>query len=274
MRSQFHHVIDIVPTILEVTGITEPAMVNGVAQTPIEGTSMAYSFPAESADAPTRRYTQYFEMFGNRGLYHDGWMASCRHGRLPWTLFGSADFAEDRWEPYHVAEDFSQAVSLRPSYFCGRDSVTFYEGMVRLPEGSAPKTHNLTHTIAVATEIPDGGAEGVLVCLGGDTAGWTLYIRDDGHLVYHYNWFDMERYDVVSDRPVGVLRGGPPVGARRLRPWGWCCCWPAPSVPTPSPPGSSGPSPPAASTLPWWPSKPAAPTTTPPWPRSSPSATG
>ena len=72
--------------------------------------------------------------------------------------------------------------------------------MIRLPEGSAPKTHNITHTITVDAEIPDGGAEGVLVCLGGDTAGWTLYVRDDGRLVYHYNWFDMERYEVVSDR--------------------------------------------------------------------------
>ena len=74
--------------------------------------------------------------------------------------------------------------------------------MIRLPEGSAPKTHNVTHTITVDAEIPDEGAEGVLVCLGGDTAGWTLYIRDDGKLVYHYNWFDMERYEIVSDRAV------------------------------------------------------------------------
>jgi arylsulfatase len=180
-------------------------------------------------------------MFGNRGLYHDGWMASCRHGRLPWVSVGSADFAEDTWELYHIAEDFSQAVdlaeqhpeklrelqdlffaeaarynvlplddrfieradvTLRPGYFHGRDHVTFYPGMTRLPEGSAPKTHNITHTITVNAVIPDGGAEGVLVCLGGDTAGWTLYVRDDGKLVYHYNWFDVERYEVVSDRPV------------------------------------------------------------------------
>jgi arylsulfatase len=241
VRQQFHHVIDVAPTILEVVGISEPAMVNGVPQKNIEGVSMAYTFAAEHAAAPTRRHTQYFEMFGNRALYHDGWMASCRHGRLPWINFGSWDFAEDTWELYHVAEDFSQAVdvaeqhpdklrelqdlfmaeaakynvlplddrfieradvTLRPSYFYGRDTVTFYPGMIRLPEGSAPKTHNVTHTITVDAEIPDGGAEGVLVCLGGDTAGWTLYVRDDGHLVYHYNWFDMERYEVVSDRPV------------------------------------------------------------------------
>lgn len=235
VRSQFHHVIDIAPTLLEVIGIAQPSMVHGVPQKPIEGISMAYSF--DDARAPDKHHTQYFEMFGNRALYHNGWMASCRHGRLPWINFGSWDFAEDKWELYHIAEDFSQAVdlseahpeklrelqdlflveaakynvlplddrfaeradvSLRPSYFYGRDSVTFYPGMIRLPEGSAPKTHNITHTITVDAEIPQDGAEGVLVCLGGDTAGWSFYILD-GKLVYHYNWFDMERYEAVSD---------------------------------------------------------------------------
>ena len=249
VRRQFHHVIDIAPTILEAVGISEPSMVNGVPQKAIEGTSMAYSFAADAVNTASRRSTQYFEMFGNRGLYHDGWMASCRHGRLPWINFGSADFAEDRWELYHIAEDFSQAVdladqhphklrelqdlfmaeaakynvlplddrfiertdvTLRPSYFYGRDSVTFYPGMIRLPEGSAPKTHNITHTITVDAVLPPEGAEGVLVSLGGDTAGWTLYVREDGRLVYHYNWFDTERYEVVSDRAV-------PTGAVEIR---------------------------------------------------------
>jgi arylsulfatase A-like enzyme len=236
VRLQFHHVIDVMPTILEVVGISEPAMVDGVSQKPIEGMSMAYTFAAENAKAPTKRYTQYFEMFGNRALYHDGWIACCRHGRLPWINFGSADFAQDKWELYHIAEDFSEGVdlsakypeklrelqdlffaeaarynvlplddrfieradvTLRPSYFYGRKQVTFYPGMVRLPEGSAPKTHNITHTITVDAEVPKGGVEGVLVCLGGDTAGWSLYVMD-GRLVYHYNWFDMERYEVFS----------------------------------------------------------------------------
>jgi len=235
VRSQFHHVIDIAPTLLEVIGIAQPSMVHGVSQKPIEGVSLAYSF--DEAKAPGKRYTQYFEMFGNRALYHDGWMASCRHGRLPWISFGTWDFADDKWELYHIADDFSQAVdlaeqypeklrelqdlflaeaskynvlplddrfaergdvTLRPSYFYGLDSVTFYPGMIRLPEGSAPKTHNVTHTITAYAEIPPDGAEGVLVCLGGDTAGWSFYIMD-GKLVYHYNWFDMERYEVVSD---------------------------------------------------------------------------
>lgn len=201
---------------------------------------MAYTFAAENDKAPTKRYSQYFEMFGNRALYHGGWIACCRHGRLPWINFGSADFAQDKWELYNIAEDFSEGVdlsakypeklrelqdlffaeaarynvlplddrfieradvTLRPSYFYGRKEVTFYPGMMRLPEGSAPKTHNITHTITVNAEIPKGGAEGVLVCLGGDTAGWSLYVQD-GKLVYHYNWFDMERYEIVSTSPV------------------------------------------------------------------------
>jgi arylsulfatase len=154
-------------------------------------------------------------------------------------MVGSADFAEDRWELYHIADDYSEAVdlaaqhpdklrefqdlfmaeaakynvlplddrfieradvTLRPSYFYGRQQVTMYPGMIRLPEGSAPKTHNLTHTITVTADLPDG-AEGVLACLGGDTAGWSLFIQD-GRLVYHYNWFDVERYEVRSTRPV------------------------------------------------------------------------
>jgi arylsulfatase A-like enzyme len=239
VRSQFHHVIDVLPTILEVVGIAEPAMVDGVAQKPIEGVSMAYTFAAEHADTPSKRYTQYFEMLGNRALYHDGWIACCRHGRLPWQA-ESADFSQDTWELYHIAEDFSERddlaekypeklrelqdlffaeaarynvlplddrfterfdVTLRPSYFYGRQHVTFYPGMLRLPEGSAPKTNNVSHTITVDAEVPPAGAEGVLVCVGGDTAGWSLFMRNE-KLIYHYNWFDMARYEVVSAKPV------------------------------------------------------------------------
>jgi arylsulfatase A-like enzyme len=90
MRRQFHYAIDILPTILEVFGVSQPTTVNGVPQKPIEGVSLAYTFAKEQADAPSRRYTQYFEMFGNRALYHDGWIACCRHGRLPWISVGSA----------------------------------------------------------------------------------------------------------------------------------------------------------------------------------------
>jgi arylsulfatase len=206
----------------------------------MEGVSMAYTFAKENTDLPSTRYTQYFEMLGNRALYHDGWIACCRHGRLPWGTASDTTFDEDRWELYNIAEDFSEAedlaaqeptklrqlqdlffaeaakynvlplddrmsgrmdVTLRPSWFYGRKRVTFYPGMVRLPEGSAPRTISVAHTVTIGAEIPKGGAEGVLVCLGGDTAGWSLYM-EDGALKYHYNWFDLERYDVVSEKPV------------------------------------------------------------------------
>jgi len=244
-RFQFHHVIDVAPTILDVVGIREPTLVNGVPQRPIEGVSMAYTFDRANAQARSTRTTQYFEMLGNRALYQDGWIASCRHGRLPWVTRGSADFADDVWELYNVEEDFSQAedlaaqyperlremkdaflleaakygvfplddrfverldATLRPGFFAGRKRVTMYPGMVRLPEGSAPRTSNLNHTITVHAQIPEEGAEGVLVCLGGDNAGWSLFV-EEGRLRYHYNWFQLERFDVIAESalPVGQV---------------------------------------------------------------------
>jgi arylsulfatase len=238
-RFQFQHVIDIAPTLLEVTGIAEPTIMNGVHQKPIEGLSLAYTFDRENAEAPSTHTTQYFEMLGNRALYRDGWMACCRHGRLPWQTSGSADFAEDRWELYDIEKDFSQAHDLAaeqperlhalkelflveaarygvlplddrfaermqetsPGFFSGRERVAFPPGMVRLPEGSAPRLSNVDHTITVTAEIPETGAEGVLVCLGGDWAGWSLFVEHD-HLHYHYNWHDLERYDMVSREPL------------------------------------------------------------------------
>jgi arylsulfatase len=239
-RFQFHHVIDVVPTILDVLHIPEPTMVDGVPQKPIEGVSMAYTFDREHADAPSRHVTQYFEMLGNRAIYREGWIACCRHGRLPWETSGSAPFEEDRWELYDIEEDFSQAddlsqqhpellrelqdlflveaarydvlplddrflertdVASRPGFFIGRRSITLHPGMTRLPEGSAPTTNNVDHTITVIAEIPEEGAEGVLVCMGGDWAGWSLFVDGD-RLRYHYNWYDRERYDFIADTPL------------------------------------------------------------------------
>jgi len=239
-RFQFHHVIDVVPTILDVVGIAEPTMVNGVPQKPIEGVSMAYTFDRANAAAKSTRTTQYFEMLGNRAIYHEGWIASCRHGRLPWVTKGTTDFAADRWELYNIEDDFSQAEdladshpdklrelqelflveagrydvlplddrfaermdsTLRPSFFSGRRDITLFRGMSRLPEGSAPKTASVSHTIEVIAEVPESGAEGVLVCLGGDTAGWSLFVDGD-RLRYHYNWFTLERYDVIAESPL------------------------------------------------------------------------
>lgn len=243
-RFQFHHVIDIVPTLLEVVGIAEPTMFHGVPQKPIEGVSMAYTFDRENAGAKSARTTQYFEMLGNRALYKDGWIASCRHGRLPWETSGSADFAKDVWELYYIEDDFSQSEdlaaryperlrelqdqflieaakynvfplddrfvertdpTLRPGHFAGRDELLLYPGMTRLPEGSAPRFSNVDHSITVFAELARN-SRGVLICMGGDMAGWTLFVDDDRRLRYHYNWFNSERYDVISEEPVPTGR--------------------------------------------------------------------
>src|SRR5262249_22988326 len=215
VRSQFHHCIDVMPTLMEVVGIAEPKVVNGFIQRPIEGTSFAYTFEKGADKAPSTRTQQYFEMLGNRAMYADGWIASCRHGRLPWETSGSSGFDNDTWELYHIEKDFSQAVdlaakeparlrelqdlfmaaaakynvlplddrfaerldvTLRPSFFAGRETVTFYPGMTRLPEGSGPKLVGVPFTMTAPIEVPDAGAEGVVFALGGDAAGWSLFM--------------------------------------------------------------------------------------------------
>lgn len=235
-RSQFHHCIDVMPTLMEVAGVAEPTEVNGYIQRPIEGVSFAYTFAAGADKLPSRRTTQYFEMMGNRALYHDGWIASCRHGRLPWETSGSFSFEDDVWELYNIQEDYSQAVdlaeneparlrmlqdmflteaakynvfpiddrfaerldvTLRPSYFYGREEVTFYPGMTRLPEGSGPKLVGVPFTMTVPVEIPKGGAEGVIFALGGDAAGFSLFLWD-GRPRFHYNFFAIKRYDAIG----------------------------------------------------------------------------
>jgi arylsulfatase len=238
LRSQFHHLIDIVPTILDVSGITEPRTVNGVAQKPIEGISMAYTW--DDAAAEGRRTTQYFEMMGNRALYHNGWVAGCRHGKLPWQTTGSASFDNDTWELYNIEEDFSQAhdlakkepkklrelqdlfmaeaakynvlplddrfaeradVNLRPSYIRGKKRFVYLPGTTRIPESSAPNTKNVNHTLAAEVEIPKGGAEGVLVCCGGRSSGYTLFVKG-GKLHWEHNWFESERFQVSSTEAI------------------------------------------------------------------------
>ena len=184
LRSQFHHAIDIAPTILEIAGVPEPRMINGVAQKPIEGVSMVYTW--DDAKAEGRRSTQYFEMFGNRALYHNGWVAGCRHGKLPWQTSGSASFDSDTWELYNVDKDFSQArdlakkqpkklrelqdlfmaeaakynvlplddrfaeradANLKPSYIRGMKRFVYLPGTVRISEPSSPNTKNIDHTL-------------------------------------------------------------------------------------------------------------------------------
>jgi len=241
IRSQFHHVIDISPTILEAAHLPQPVEVNGVKQKPIEGVSMLYSF--DDPKATGSRHVQYFEMFGNRALYKDGWIATTRHGRLPWQTMGAStgDFDHDTWELYNLADDFSEAndvsakypdklkelqsdfwveakkynvlplddrfaergdPSLRPSLIAGRTDFTYYPG-TRIPEPSAANTKNTSHTITATIEVPQGGADGVLVAEGGAAGGYTLYIKD-GKPVYEYNYMAHERYKVASSETLSL----------------------------------------------------------------------
>ncbi|TPX05025.1 arylsulfatase, partial [Schumannella luteola] len=219
-----------------IVGLAQPTEVNGYIQKPIEGTSFAYTFAADNADAPSTRTQQYFEMFGNRAMYADGWIASCRHGRLPWETSGSYSWDDDVWELYDITHDFSQSidlaaqeparlrqlqdlfmadaaryqvlplddrfaerldVTLRPSYFAGRSRVTFHEGMTRLPEGSGPKLVSVPLTLTAEIEVRDSGAEGVVFAVGGDAAGWALFGWEGG-IRFHYNFFGIRRYDLRS----------------------------------------------------------------------------
>jgi hypothetical protein len=241
LRSQFCHVIDIVPTIYEAAGIAVPTIMNGAKQKPIEGTSLVYSF--DKADAPERHTTQYFELAGNRAIYKDGWMASTTPLRLPWISAGAEPNPDDfKWELYHVAEDFSQANDLaqkepaklkelqeafdaeakkynvypldssfasrgdpaiRPSLTRGRTEFSYYAGMVRIPEGSAPNFKNQSWTIAAEVAIPEGGANGVLATIGGRFGGWALLMQDGKpEFVYAASNQEQHKYRVSSDHAV------------------------------------------------------------------------
>jgi arylsulfatase len=237
IRDQFHHVIDIAPTLLEVIGIESPALYNGVAQKPIEGISMAYTF--EDGEVKDRRTKQYFEMLGNQGIYHDGWMASAIRG-IPWASENEpGDLLNMPWELYNVEKDFSQSKDLakdnpeklqelvklffaeaarydvlplddrkterlnvdnRPSLTQGRKSF-IYPNLLRLPEGAAPDLKHKSHEIIAEVVIPEDGAEGMLLTQGGRFAGYGLCIQDN-KLTYHYNLAGVERFKVTSDQPI------------------------------------------------------------------------
>jgi arylsulfatase A-like enzyme len=233
LRTQFHHCIDIVPTILDCCGVPEPTTVNGIPQKPIEGVSLRYSF--DDAKAPDRRKTQYFEMMGNHGVYHDGWMATTRHG-TPWlTAAASRGFDNDTWELYHVDQDFSQADDLAArntekvkelqakfleeakkydvlplddrmaARFDARNRIageprtswTYYGNNVRLPDAAGPIVYPNSHTVTAELSIPEKGCEGVIACCGGGSNGWAVYVKD-GKLTYHYNFFDYEHTTIQA----------------------------------------------------------------------------
>jgi arylsulfatase A-like enzyme len=237
IRRQFHHVIDVAPTILELAGIPEPTFVNGVQQSPMEGVSMAYSF--DDAAAADRHETQYFEMFVNRGIYHKGWTAVTRHS-TPWVMAPLPPIDDDIWElyapddwtqahdisakhpdklhelqrlflieatKYHVlplddrrVERFNADMAGRPQLIGGRTQILF-GGMGRLSENSLLVVKNKSHAVTAEITVPDSGAEGVIVAQGGAFGGWSMYLKD-GKPAYCYNLFGLQRFKVYGDAAV------------------------------------------------------------------------
>ncbi len=212
IRRQFHHMIDIVPTLLEATRIPEPVMVNGIAQRPIEGVSMAYTWDKANADAPTRRTTQYFEMFANRGVYHNGWYACTTPPAPPWLL-GTTKLPEDvvngyKWELYNLKEDFSQFNDLaakNPEKLREMKEVFLIEATKYnvfpmdnsvlsrvVPMSDAPSILNKSYAITAEVEVPPGNGEGMIATLGGRFGGYGLYLLK-GRPVFCYNLLDLER---------------------------------------------------------------------------------
>ena len=233
IRTQFHHVIDVVPTILEATGIKAPEEVNGIKQKPIEGVSMAYTFDKANANAPSKHDTQYFEMVGNRAIYRDGWIASTTPPSPPW-LIGTGkmpDMNDYNWELYNIDDDYSQYNDLaskmpdklkemqalfmteaakyqvlpldnrgfarlltpRPSAVAGRTVFTYSGENTGIPFGNAPSILDRDYTITADVTIPKRGAEGMIVTLGGRFGGYGLYLLK-GKPVFDYNLLDMTHY--------------------------------------------------------------------------------
>jgi arylsulfatase A-like enzyme len=248
MRWQFHHVIDVAPTILEAAGLPEPLSVNGVEQSPIEGVSMLYSF--NDAKAAERHETQYFEMFGNRGIYHKGWTAVTRH-KTPWLLVGekTVAFDDDVWELYDTNKDWSQANDLakqmpdklhelqrlflieatrynvlplndqimermnpdtagRPVLIKGKTQVLF-SGMGHLAENCVLNIKNKSHSVTAEIVVPAAGAKGVIVAQGANIGGWSLYAKD-GKLKYCYNLGGVKYFYVEGATPI-------PAGEHQVR---------------------------------------------------------
>ena len=235
IRTQFSHVIDIAPTVLEMAGLPEPKVVNGVPQTPIEGTSLAYSL--NDADAAERHTMQYFEMFGNRAIYNNGWFARTIH-RAPWQTSNLPPLDTDVWELYNVGEDFSltnnlaekhpeklkemeslfmwqaqkyhvlpiddrtiertnAALAGRPDLLGDRTSLTLYPGMEGMMENTFINIKNRSFSITAELILPEGGANGVILTQGGRFGGWSLYLKN-GKPEFTYNFLGLERYVVAG----------------------------------------------------------------------------
>lgn len=237
IRAQFCHVIDVLPTVLELANLPEPSVVNGVPQQPIEGVSFAYAL--NDAGAPERHATQYFEMFANRGIYHEGWTACTKH-RTPWLTTGSRPLESDVWELY-APDDYSQArdvakeepeklrelqqlflieaakhhvlplddrfserineeIAGRPNLAGSRTSMTFYPGMSHIGEGTVVNVKNKSYAVTAEIEVPasDTAVHGAILVQGGRFGGWSLYVKD-GVPSHCYNWIGRERYYVRGE---------------------------------------------------------------------------
>jgi hypothetical protein len=239
VRHQFHHVIDVAPTILDIAHLPEPTLVNGFEQQPIQGVSMKYLF--DDAEASDRRETQYFEMVCNRGIYHKGWMAVTRHS-IPW-LFGAELPAldDDVWELYDLSTDWTQSHDLSEQYpdklatlqrqflieavkhqvlplddrrierfnsdLAGRpklpkgDSQLLFGGMGRLTENTVLNLKNKSYTVTADIEVPEGDAHGVIVAQGGAFGGWSLYLNN-GVPTHCYNLLGLNRVKAVGSDPL------------------------------------------------------------------------
>jgi Sulfatase len=245
IRAQFHHIIDVAPTVLEAAGLPEPVSVNGVQQLPMQGVSMAYSF--DDAEADDRHTTQYFEMFCNRGIYHQGWTAVTRHS-IPWVATEMPAFDNDVWELYGPG-DWTQAHDLaneqpeklaelqrlflieagkynvlplddrrferfnpdlagRPQ-LVGGNSQLLFGGMGRLSENSVVAMKNKSHAVTAQIKVPDTGANGVIISQGGAFGGFSLYTTD-GKPAYCYNLFGLQRFKVYGSDPI-------PAGEHQVR---------------------------------------------------------
>jgi len=243
IRSQFHHLVDVAPTALEAATLPQPRVVNGVPQRPMDGVSMVYSF--DDAKAPDRRTTQYFEIFANRGIYHEGWTASTRHS-IPWLFGANPPLENDVWELYEVSKDFSQADDLaskrpeklkellavfekealrnrvypiddrraerfnaaiagRPDLLAGRKSLTVYPGMTGIMENAFINVKGVRHTVTADVVLGDADTAGVIIAQAGYFGGWALYMKE-GRIHHEYNFFAVERTNVAGLEPLAPGR--------------------------------------------------------------------
>jgi arylsulfatase len=234
IRNQYHHISDIAPTILEAAGLSVPESYHGIEQQPMDGVAMNYSF--DNPDAPNAKKRQYYEMFGNRAIWADGWKAVTLHAkRMPWDVNVVLPFDQDEWELYHVAEDFSESTNVADQYpekledlkaifeeeawkynvyplyddmimriakqqdrlFGDQKEFIYYApGAFRIAEKASAPVKNRSHTIVTNIDI-EGGEEGVIVCVGGMTGGFTMFIKD-GRLYFDYNFLDGVYYTLKS----------------------------------------------------------------------------